>query len=73
MSIDKLKIAEDSGAGAVVLKSLFEEQINFQAGQLAESSDYPEAADYINYYTKSNSLETILNLSRMQRVKLASR
>lgn len=61
-SIDKLKIAQDSGAGAAVLKSLFEEQINFQAGKLAESSDYPEAADYINYYTRSNSLETYLKL-----------
>lgn len=63
-SIEKIKIAQDSGAGAVVLKSLFEEQISFQAGKLAESSDYPEAADYINYYTRSNSLDTYLKLIR---------
>lgn len=69
--IDKLKLAEDSGAGAVVLKSLFEEQINFQAGQLAESSDYPEAADYINYYTKSHSLDNYLKLIRVAGEKLS--
>ncbi len=63
-NIEKLKLAEESGAGAVVLKSLFEEQINFQAGQLAQSSDYPEAADYINYYTRSNSLDNYLTLIR---------
>jgi dihydroorotate dehydrogenase (fumarate) len=69
--IDKLKLAEDNGAGAVVLKSLFEEQINFQAGQLAESSDYPEAADYINYYTRSNSLDNYLKLIRKAGEKLS--
>ena len=69
-SIEKLHIAEESGAGAVVLKSLFEEQINFQAGQLTESSDYPEAADYINYYNKSNSLENYLKLIREARKNL---
>ena len=69
--LDKLKLAEDSGAGAIVLKSLFEEQINFQAGQLAESSDYPEAADYINYYTKSHSLDKYLGLIREAREKLS--
>lgn len=62
--LDKLKSAMDNGAGAVVLKSLFEEQINFQAGKLAETSDYPEAADYINSYTRSHSLDNYLNLIR---------
>jgi len=69
--IEKLKLAEDSGAGAVVLKSLFEEQINFQAGQLAKSSDYPEAADYINYYTRSHSLDNYLKLIRDAGEKLS--
>ena len=61
-NLDKLRIAEDSGAGAVVLKSLFEEQINHQAGLLAESVDYPEASDYVSYYTKSHSLDNYLKL-----------
>ena len=61
-NIDKLKAAEDNMAGAVVLKSLFEEQINHQAGSLHSTSDYPEATDYINSYTKSHSLDLYLNL-----------
>ena len=63
-SIDKLKAAEDNMAGAVVLKSLFEEQINHEAGRLHLSSDYPEASDYISAYTKAHSLEKYLNLIR---------
>ena len=46
-SVEKIQKLEKAGAGAVVLKSLFEEQILFEAGHLAESSDYPEADDYI--------------------------
>ncbi|MEA1887298.1 MAG: dihydroorotate dehydrogenase-like protein [Bacteroidota bacterium] len=61
-SFDKIKDAADYGAGAVVLKSIFEEQINYQAGQLSVGSDYPEASDYIAYYTKTHSLDNYLKL-----------
>ncbi|MFW5657255.1 MAG: dihydroorotate dehydrogenase-like protein [Bacteroidota bacterium] len=61
-SVDKIKRIEDNGAGAVVLKSLFEEQIRFETGKLASSSDYPEAEDYIRNYVKSSSIEEYLNL-----------
>lgn len=61
-SVDKIKKLEELGAGAVVLKSLFEEQINYEAGHLLEQSDYPEAVDYIRNYTKSNSLDEYLTL-----------
>jgi dihydroorotate dehydrogenase (fumarate) len=40
-----LKEAEDCGAGAVVLKSLFEEQINHHISTLHPSPGYPEADD----------------------------
>jgi len=63
-SLDKIKSAEDYGAGAVVLKSIFEEQINYQAGVLSDGSDYPEASDYISYYTKTHSLDNYLKLIR---------
>jgi dihydroorotate dehydrogenase (fumarate) len=59
---EKVKKLADSGAGAVVLKSLFEEQINHESHQHVESSDYPEAADYIINYTKQNSVEQYLDL-----------
>jgi len=61
-SLDKIKAAADCGAGAVVLKSIFEEQINYQAGILSVGSEYPEASDYISYYTKTHSLDNYLKL-----------
>jgi dihydroorotate dehydrogenase (fumarate) len=61
-SLEKIKKIDALGAGAVVLKSLFEEQINFEADRLMEENDYPEAADYIQNYTKSNSVDKYLNL-----------
>ncbi len=61
-TIDKIRSIEQAGAGAIVLKSLFEEQINFEAGSLIMDHDYPEAEDYIKNYTKSNSVENYLNL-----------
>lgn len=61
-SLSKIKNAADYGAGAVVLKSIFEEQINYQAGMLSVGSDYPEASDYISYYTKTHSLDNYLKL-----------
>ncbi|MFP4489336.1 MAG: dihydroorotate dehydrogenase-like protein [Bacteroidales bacterium] len=63
-SVEKIKLAAEYGAGAVVLKSIFEEQINYQAGVLAENSDYPEASDYISSYTRSHSLDNYLKFIR---------
>ncbi|MFR0765255.1 MAG: hypothetical protein ACLSHL_15810 [Alistipes communis] len=42
--------AEEAGAGAVVLKSVFEEQILHEASRLDRYSDYPEAGDYVRRY-----------------------
>ncbi|MCD4770714.1 MAG: dihydroorotate dehydrogenase-like protein [Bacteroidales bacterium] len=70
-NIDKLTIAEESGAGAVVLKSLFEEEISYHAGELAGTTDYPGAEDYINQYTKSHSLDNYLKLIGDAKSKLS--
>lgn len=61
-SLEKIQNLEKAGAGAVVLKSLFEEQILYEAGHLAQSSNYPEADDYLKFYTRSNSVENYLDL-----------
>jgi dihydroorotate dehydrogenase (fumarate) len=61
-TIENLIEAEQSGAGAVVLKSLFEEQIMHHIGSLPSSPGYPEADDYIAYYTKSHSVDEYINL-----------
>lgn len=59
-----LREAEDNGAGAVVLKSLFEEQINAYIHNLNPSHSYPEADDYTSYYIKSHSVDEYLGLIR---------
>lgn len=61
-SIEKIKEIEEKGAGAIVLKSIFEEQIKFEAGNLANGSDSPEAWDYVNHYVKQNTLQEYLDL-----------
>ena len=61
-SLDKIRKFEALGAGAVVLKSLFEEQINYEAGVNVVNGSYPEAHDYITGYAKSNSVEEYLRL-----------
>lgn len=61
-SVKKIIEAEKAGAGAVVLKSLFEEQLSYEAGQYQANSDYPEADDYIRNYTRNNSVDQYLTL-----------
>jgi dihydroorotate dehydrogenase (fumarate) len=61
-SIEKIKEIEEKGAGAIVLKSIFEEQIKFEAGKMANGSDSPEAWDYVNHYVKQNTLQEYLDL-----------
>lgn len=74
-SVDKLVNLEKAGAGAVVLKSLFEEQIAFHihktVSQNDSNSSYPEAADYISNYTKENDVSNYLNLIREGKSKLS--
>ncbi len=61
-SVENLIEAEKNGAGAVVLKSLFEEQINFHINSLPSPSGFPEADDYISSYTRSHSVGEYLSL-----------
>lgn len=73
-SIENIQKIYDSGAGALVLKSLFEEQINNLISktfhQNPENYGYPEAVDYISHYTRSNDLDTYLNLIREAKRKV---
>ena len=60
--VESIIEAEAAGAGAVVLKSLFEEQIVSMAHSLSARESYPEADDYLQYYTRTNSVESYLDL-----------
>jgi dihydroorotate dehydrogenase (fumarate) len=63
-SVDKIKDLADNNAGAVVLKSLFEEQIlaELSANLETYNADYPGATDYIREYTRGNEVDNYLKL-----------
>ena len=64
-SVDRIKDLERAGAGAVVLKSIFEEQINNEVLHLINRDPqtlYPENEDFIWNYTRNNSITRHLNL-----------
>ncbi len=63
-SAQRIKKIAEAGAGAVVLKSLFEEQIQYDINNMETGGDYPEAADYLNTYAKENSVNNYLELIR---------
>lgn len=63
-SVERVVKAAEAGVGAVVLKSIFEEQILGEIAKLNKYSDYPEAADYLRGYMTENSLNTYLELIR---------
>jgi dihydroorotate dehydrogenase (fumarate) len=67
-SLENIIKLYEHGAGAIVLKSLFEEQIqaavNKTFTQNENNYDYPEALDYITHYTRENDLERYLKLIR---------
>jgi dihydroorotate dehydrogenase (fumarate) len=65
-SIENIQKLFSHGAGAIVLKSLFEEQINFGINKTFDRNEnnysYPEALDYISQYARENDLEKYLRL-----------
>lgn len=61
-SADKVAKLAEYGAGAVVLKSLFEEQMANEAASMMSDGQYAEAASYLNTYVRSNSVDKYLTL-----------
>lgn len=65
-NVENIQEFEKYGAGAIVLKSIFEEQILNQMHrtlkELQQEYPYPEAFDYITNYTKANALDEYLQL-----------
>ena len=61
-SAGKNKRLAEAGAGAIVLKSLFEEQIMLEADQLKDPAFYPEASDYLEEYIREHKLAENLTL-----------
>ncbi len=65
-SLEKLKECEQAGAGAVVLKSIFEEQIEAEVDGIVAAGETPyahtEAADYIRNYGRENAVRRFIEL-----------
>ena len=63
-SVIKIKEMAESGVGAIVLKSLFEEQIEAELKQNIDSydTDYPDAYDYIREYTRDSAVTEYLDM-----------
>lgn len=70
-SIEKITEFADNNAGAVVLKSLFEEQILAELDQNVANynMDYPDAFDYVRQYTRDNAVADYLALIRQAKQK----
>lgn len=68
-SIEDIKEFEKNGVGAIVLKSIFEEEIRRDlekdmGNMRMETSIYPETLDYYDNYTEDDSLTNYLRLIR---------
>lgn len=74
-SLANLQVIDEKGAGAVVLKSLFEEQIKFEVRKVFSYEDaqsvYTEAEDYIRNYAREHTLDEYLNLIQEAKNKLS--
>ena len=68
-SVSKIVELENAGVAAIVLKSLFEEQIENHSEKLSQITDYPEAGDYINTYIEMNHMGKYLDLIRSAKEK----
>ena len=60
---------ENAGAGAVVLKSIFEEQIAGEAQSMRYYTDYASAADYLAEYTRMHNLNQHIELIKGAKAK----
>ena len=73
--LETLKKIEKAGAGAVILKSVFEEQIMQEmANNLNITSDYefsPETYDYVVSHTQEQSIDKYVNLIKAAKQELS--
>jgi dihydroorotate dehydrogenase (fumarate) len=65
-TVEKIVELEKAGIGAIVLKSIFEEQINGEVTSMlskdTQNSGYPEAEDYIKSYLRDNTIKKHIEL-----------
>jgi len=73
-SVENIIEIEKNGAAAVVLKSLFEEQISHAASNTLSQNEfanyYPEAEDYVKQYTRMADVEKYIDLIKSSKEKV---
>ena len=67
--LNKIQEMAKHGAGAVILKSVFEEQMNREASQCIDDS-YPEETDYIQTYVRAHAIQKYIDLIRSAKAQL---
>lgn len=75
-SIENLMKIEAAGAGAVVLKSVFEEQINFALPQSRGfvskyTHSYPDSDNYVRAFDKDHNMDTYISFLKEAKSKLS--
>ncbi len=73
-TVERVRRCEDAGAGAVVLKSLFEEQIESETKNLEQQAwpySHPEAFDYVRQMGLRMGQEEYLKLIRQAKESIA--
>ena len=71
-SASKIVELAEAGVGAVVLKSLFEEQIEAELQQNLDDyqTDYPDAYDYVKQYTRDSAVTDYFEMIREVKTKI---
>lgn len=68
--VEKLREIEKNGAGAVILKSVFEEQIRMDIQKMTGNSTSPEEEDYLRNYVRANTLQQYIDLVKAAKAHL---
>lgn len=61
---EKIREFAQAGAGAVVLKSIFEEQMENEVAYMSNGTDFPEAMEYLSHYVHSHAIDNHIQLMR---------
>ncbi len=73
-TVEGIKTLEEAGAGAVVLKSLFEEQIMNDAYDTIGTSEgvfsHPELSDYVRYFEEKEAVTNYLGLIKRAKAEV---
>ena len=72
-NLDKIVQLQNSGAGAIVVKSLFEEEIEFEEGRIIDiqPSSWSGADEYTKFYSREHSVDDYMKLIEASKRELS--